>query len=162
MEKIMLDINNINNIYSEFSSSNNKILKKKFAEHLEEACSELDSNEQINIIIKCEQKLEKNSQETATKTIKKYYSQKLKESENIINKNRVIALSMLIISILLIIGLHFLNEHNVHYTISTILEIITWVFAWEFTDILFFKNIKERNDKKLYKQILSCEITFKN
>ena len=162
MENIVLEFNNIDNIYSEFSSTNNKILKKKFAQHLEEAIDEQDTNEDINLIIKCEEKLTKQQKETATNTIKKYYSRKLKQSENIIKKNRIIALSMLIVAVLLIICLHFLNEINTHYIITTILEVVVWVFAWESTDIIFFKNTKDKQDKKLYKQILSSQITFKS
>lgn len=161
MENIVLEFNNIDNIYSEFSSTNNKILKKKFAQHLEEAIDEQDTNEDINLIIKCEEKLTKQQKDTATTTIKKYYSRKLKQSENIIKKNKIIALSMLIVAILLIICLHFLNEINTHYIITTILEVVVWVFAWESTDIIFFKNTKDKQDKKLYKQILSSTIIYK-
>ena len=161
MENIVLEFKQIENIYSEFSSTNNKILKKKFAQHLEEAIDEQDTNEDITLTIKCDENITKQQKETATNTIKKYYGRKFKQSENIIKKNRIIALSMFIIAVLLVICLHFLNEINTHYIITTILEVVVWVFAWESTDIIFFKNTKDKQDKKLYKQILSSKITFK-
>lgn len=160
MEEIFVEINNINDIYSEFSSETTKVLKKSFAQHLEETCEEIDRD--TTITIRVSKKFNEQEKETAVKTIKKYYNNHAKQNSQEIKRNTLLSFVLLVISIGLIVALHFLNEMGVSYIISLLLEIVAWVFAWEFTDVLFFKCTGLRHEKIKNLTLLNCKIDFIN
>lgn len=142
MEEVKFELDSIKNIYSDFSSENNKTLKREFVDHLENACDEVPAFEDFRVLISCQNEVSKNEEQLAINTIKKHYKKKFINSKKSIMRNTFISLSMLVISIVLIFVLHFLNVYKVNYIITTLLDIIAWVFAWEFTDISFLKMQK--------------------
>lgn len=157
-----IQFNNIKDAYSKFSTDNNKVLDDSAGAYISESFKDLHSKSQktleIHLIENCEEK----EKEECKTVIKKYFLNDYNEYKDENLKLTVISFSLLLIGLIFIGILIFLNRISAPYAISLILEIITWVFIWEFVDVFVFARFTNHIKMKKIKKILNSEIIFKN
>ena len=75
-------------------------------------------------------------------------------------KLTIISLSCLLIGIIFITLLNFLSKLSTPYVILLILEIVSWVFVWEFVDVFVFSRFLNRIKMNNIKKMKNCSIIF--
>ena len=96
------------------------------------------------------------------KAIKRYFLNDYNDFKEENLKLSVISFALLLIGIVLIGILIFLERISAPYAITLILEIIAWVFVWEFVDVFVFSRFTNRVKMNRIKKILDAEIVFKD
>lgn len=158
---IELKVKNKTELYSKFSTDNNKVVNEEVVSYIENLARKLPNKENLQIKIESEAKLIKAEQDDFKEAFRKYYKNKNAEINKNTNFFYLLSFVFLLVGMACIVGLNFLRNSNVSYVAQTILEVVSWVFIWEFVDILCFKIginfFKRRKNNKF----LKSEIVFR-
>ena len=147
-------IESANDLYSNFSINNNKILNPQIQQHISKNVEGFSKRNHLKIKFVSSKKLTAKEKDDAKTVIKNTYKKVVDDCSKTINLYCILSLIFLLIGIIAIVVLHVISSYAT-YVIKTILEIISWVFVWEFVDVLcfraIFKIIKNNHNKKIYK-----------
>ena len=148
----------IDDAYSKFSTDTNKVLDESAGDYIYESFKDLQNKSNKTLEIYLDESCSEEEKEECKNVIKRYFSNDYKE-ENL--KLTIVSLTLLIIGIVFVGLLVLLESLNVPYAITIIMEIIAWVFVWEFVDVFVFSRFTNRIKMRRIKKILDAEIIFK-
>ena len=158
---IELRVENKSELYSKFSTDNNKVVNEEVISYIENSARKLPNKENLQINIESGTKLIKDEQDEFKEAFQKYYKNKNVENSKHTNFFYLLSIVFLLVGMACIVGLNFLKNSNVSYVAETILEVVSWVFIWEFVDILCFKIGIDFFKRRKNNKILKSEIVFR-
>lgn len=159
-ETISICFEKIEDCYSKFSIPHNKVFDKNAVEFIEDSLKDTKSKSNIKLEIHLKKDCEEKDKLECEKTIKKYYKNNYTEKSQENMKLTIISLSCLLIGIIFITLLNFLSKLSTPYVILLILEIVSWVFVWEFVDVFVFSRFLNRIKMNNIKKMKNCSIIF--
>lgn len=157
MNKIEMNIKNLSDLHSPYS--NNDINNDVFS-FIDEKINYMPLNEELEIDINCKNPATDVEKTVAIYKIKSYYEKEIQITYKDIKRYRALAITLLLCGLILLAGLHFLNKLNPPFFLFTFLDIVAWVFIWEFVETLLFRSFKERSYKKKCQKIIDSNINI--
>lgn len=157
MKKIELEIDKISDLHSPYS--NNDIHNDVFA-FIDEKINYIPLKEELEIDINCKKPATDTEKTIAIHKIKSYYEKEINITYKDIKRYRRLAITLLLCGLVLLAGLHFLNKLNPPFFLFTFLDIVAWVFIWEFVETIIFRSLKERSYKKKCQKIIDSNINI--
>ena len=149
-----INIKSPSDLYSNFSINNNKILNPEIQQHISSTVEGFSKRNDLKIKINSSKDFTENEKQDARNVLKNAFKKVVDDNNKTINSYCIFALVFLLIGIVSIVVLHVISSFA-PYVLKTILEIVSWVFVWEFVDVLcfrtFFRIIKNKHNKKIYK-----------
>ena len=149
-----IKIDSINDLYSNFSINNNKILNPEIQQYISSNVEGFSKRNSLKIKFSSSKKPTIKEKDEAKTVLKNTYKKVVDDCNKTINLYYILSLIFLLIGTVSIVVLHVISSYA-PYVIKTILEIISWVFVWEFVDVLcfraIFRIIKNNQNKKIYK-----------
>ena len=104
---------------------------------------------------------ETTSHQQIKKAFRMHYASKLATAESQLRKDLFISLIFLVTGILFL-GLYLVSIfHDWHLAVSSILDIVAWVFLWEFVDKFAIQNSFTRLQKKRYLRLVKAEVSIR-
>lgn len=141
----------------------NKYNKNKLSQYLSEyiyrECFGTPLKRHISLNIKSKNKLSINEQNDIVNIIRSNYGHLISENLIYLKHDKIRALFLFIIGILLIIISKIIRSTN-ELILSEVLLVIGWVSTWEATYNFIFDDSKRRIKIKRYKKLTKCRINF--
>lgn len=140
-----IHIKDINQLYSEFSDKDYRIINKNFIEHVEENFLQLNvRKDDFSIKFKVDKAPTVDEVAEAKRTFMNYYDKEISENNISLKRMYIRSSILLLVGLIFILTLSFLQSHNVSYILTALMEVSAWVFTWEFIDNFVFKISAER------------------
>lgn len=150
-----IKVENSNQIFSKFNYDNEDTLNPEFCEHLLTNAKLMPPMADIKIKIHSNENIDPKKVSTA---IKSHFTRDYAETKNSLAKNNISSLISLLLGILsLAILIIFYNSFDNFY-VTTIIEIIAWVFVWEAADRFFYDRSRIKQKLFILQKIYSAEV----
>lgn len=160
-ETASIKFGKIDDAYSKFSTDTNKVLDESAGDYIYESFKDLQNKSNKTLEIYLDESCSEEEKEECKNVIKRYFSNDYNDYKEENLKLTIVSLTLLIIGIVFVGLLVLLESLNVPYAISIIMEIIAWVFVWEFVDVFVFSRFTNRIKMRRIKKVLDAEIIFK-
>ncbi len=161
-ETASIKFERIDDAYSKFSTDTNKVLDDSAGAYISESFKDMKQRSNKTLEIYLDEACNDEEKLECKKAIKRYFLNDYNDFKEENLKLSVISFALLLIGIVLIGILIFLERISAPYAITLILEIIAWVFVWEFVDVFVFSRFTNRMKMNRIKKILDAEIVFKD
>lgn len=146
--------------YSPYSVKGDDTLHPELDNYILEAERNIKLNKKLKINIYTD-KDETTSHQQIKKAFRMHYASKLATAESQLRKDLFISLIFLVTGILFL-GLYLVSIfHDWHLAVSSILDIVAWVFLWEFVDKFAIQNSFTRLQKKRYLRLVKAEVSIR-
>ena len=162
IEKASIKFEKIQDAYSKFSTNTNKVLDENAGNYISESFKDLKQNSKKTLEIYLDEACNEEEKLECKTSIKRYFLNDYNDHKEENLKLSVVSFILLFIGIVFIGILIFLENLSAPYAITIILEIIAWVFVWEFVDVFVFTRFTNRMKMNRIKKILDAEIVFKD
>ncbi len=160
-ETATIKFQSIDDVYSKYSTDKHKVLDNNASTFISESFKDMQTKSKKVLEIYLEKPCTDKEKSECKSVIRKYYKNDYNDYKEENVKLAIVSFILLFIGVAFIISLAFLNSISTPYTITIILEIIAWVFIWEFVDVFVFARFTNHIKMNKIKQIIDCEIVFK-
>ena len=157
---IRMAINDSEDLYSTYSTENNIVLNNEAVAFLESELKGVESKDNIKIVIETPTKISDERKNKCVKSIKNHFKGIISEAKDLIKRYLIIALIMFVATCLLATLQILGNKFGFPDILMIFLEILTWVFGWEFIDILVFSVPIKKHKTKKYAKIINAKFEF--
>lgn len=159
---IIVDINvsSSDSLFSPLSLENEPIISQETAEFLSHSTKHIENSKDIKLAISSNDG--NLDQPKLKRAIRNYYIQELTESNHNLKRNSILSIVMTIIGILVFAANILLSHFGVFEIITTVLDVVAWVFVWEAVDIFFFRRAELKHQKLKSAQLLTAEVETHN
>ncbi len=149
-----ISITDADSLLSVYNSDKREALSAETAHFIDNVVKTISPKKDIHLYISCE-KYTKEKEQTYKNAIINYYVNEFAEKDYKMKQNWIWSITLIIMSIIGFIGLHFIQAEGIWSVINVILDIAFWVLAWEAVDIMVFQQKLLR-----YDQIKDLKIIF--
>lgn len=157
---IRMAINDSEDLQPTFSTKNNIVLNNEAVAFLESELKGVESKDNIKIVIEIPTKVSDERKNKCVKSIKNHFKGFVNESKELIKRYLFIALIMFVATSVLALTQVLGQSWNFPQILMIFLEILTWVFGWEFIDILVFSVPIKKHKTKKYAKIINAKFEF--
>lgn len=157
--KIDIMIDSAEDLYSKYSIDTNPTLNPEVESFINSNIKDSKVKEKFKFNIHTPNELSEAEQLNYARVIKKHYNALVQESMQMIMRYLLISV------ILLAVGLFFgtmliISKASVNPIVVILFEVLTWVFVWEFIDIIaFIIPVKQFKTKRL-KKVANAKFNF--
>ena len=156
---VRINITDAEELLSVYNDHGKQIISHSTAQFINNVTKPIPNKQDIHLKISCDS-YTKDKEDVYKSAITNYYVNEFAHWMINLRTTMVIALILLAISVVGFTALHLLGE-CLHPVVYTILDIASWVFAWEAVDQMFIQRhfLKVRQHRDL--QIIYAKISFK-
>ena len=152
---IDVKVENSNQVFSKYNYNKDDTLNYEFCDHLLNNAKLMPSTSDMKIRIHSSENLDASKVKNA---LKSHFSRDYAETKLDLLKTKITALTSLILGILsLAILIIFYNVFDNFY-ITTIIEIIAWVFVWEAADKFFYDRTQIKRKCLILQKIYTAQV----
>lgn len=154
---VNIKVEHQNQILSSFNYDNKDTLNSDFCDYLWKNAKMMPPYDDLQINIYSNEEINEQEVIKATKT---HYSREYIEAKQSLSKTNFVALTSLLLGIFsLALLLIFYSVFNNFY-VTTLIEIMAWVFVWEAVDKFFYGRTNIKRNCVLIQKIYSAEINI--
>ena len=157
---IKMAINESDDLYSTYSTEDNIVLNSEAVSFLEAELKSVKKEDSIKLVIETPNEVSDERKSKCIKSIKSHFKGIVNESKELIKRYLLIALIMFVATSVLAVTQVFGQSWNFPQILMIFLEILTWVFGWEFIDILLFMIPVKQYKTKKYNKIVKAKFDF--
>lgn len=157
---VKINITDADSLLSVYNDDGMEIISEETAEFIDNLTKPIPPRTDIQLQISCD-KYTKDKETVYKNAITNYYVNEFAaQDEKLRDRVRVSAI-LSIVSLCCFAVLFFMYHFNLPDIVCVVVEVISWVFAWETVDQFFLQRyfIKKKQYKKL--QIIYAKVTFK-
>lgn len=149
---------NLNSREDYQNNYNEKILSYNLSNYILEELKGINPKEKIEFVITSKFKLNEKEKDEIVDMIRKNFGADIGEIINLVEKQRVINYSILVLGVLFIVVHPFLKNA----LLSEFNLILGWVFLGEAICNIFYKEVENRHKINRRKQIINAKILFED
>ena len=157
-ERILIQLDNLDDAYSIYSVDNNMELKTEFVTHIVNQANDLNYTSNIEIDIKLSEKCDDAQKQHLKNDIIRYFKREVDEVKQRQKKFALMACVMLLIGVAIGLVYHFFDGKV--FVFELVFEIGAWVFIWETVHIMGFQIPEMRFKNRISKRLAMAKITF--
>jgi hypothetical protein len=156
---IEMSVNNDDNFLSNFCCGDSPVISGEVSEFLENSYPVTQRNLPIKLRIKSNC-IDLDEKVVYEKAIRKHYTDRYLENERHLKRNFFFAILLGLVG-LVVMALAIILE-SAHQSVLWVnfIDVIAWVFIWEFVDIIFFENYVLRLNRIRYLSFIDMQIEF--
>ena len=151
--KIKIRIEDSEDLYSKYSTEDNIVLNSEAVSFIEAELKNVDSKSEVKVVVETPNEISEERKNICKVSIRKHFKNHVMEANQLIKKYLVLAGIIFVVSLIFgwlsVMG----QKWNFPQICMIFIEVLTWVFGWEFIDILVFmipiKRFKTRKIRKI-------------
>ena len=152
-------VKNADSFLSEYNIGGKEIISHETAKFIDNVTEPVKAKQKLHLKISCENYSDK-KEDVYKQAIDNYYINKFAGLDSEFKHALLLSFIMLIAGVVSFIFLHFFAKWEMPYIVNMLLEIIGWVFVWEFVELVFFRAQKILRARNKTFKILTAKITF--
>lgn len=156
---INMSVKDDENFLSPYSDVGTPVISADVAEFLEESTRSLLPKEQLTLRIYSDC-IDGDEKVIYKKAVKQYYSERFIANERELNRNKIIALILGALGVIILATALFLEPRIDNAIWAEVMDIAAWVFLWESVDISFLESKKLNYNKKRYLSFTNMNIEY--
>ncbi len=157
---IKMAINESEDLYSTYSTEDNIVLNSEAVSFLEAELKSVKKEDSIKLVIETPNEVSDERKSKCIKSIKNHFKGIILEAKDLIKRYLFIALIMFVATSVLAVTQVLGQSWNFPQILMIFLEILTWVFGWEFIDILLFVIPVKQYKTRKYNKIVKAKFDF--
>lgn len=156
---VHLNVSDSDVILSDYNAEGKEIISSDMAIFIDNVTKPIKPRQKIYLKINCKNHSEQNENKFRN-AIRNYYINEFAEIDRKLKSNLIMSLIMLCAGLLGFTAHWLLGMINTPFIVSTFIEVASWVFIWEFVDLLCLQRyfIKYKLIKKI--NIIYAKISF--
>lgn len=142
-------------IFSSYNYDNKTSISSELSTYLWDNAKLAPFYKSIKLQIYCKEHIEKDEVE---KAIKSHYRREYTEVKDELSKKRGLSFICLLLGIFSLATLVILNSLSVNYILTSIIDIIAWVFVWEAVDIFCLESMGLKQKCRILMRLYTAKI----
>ncbi|MGN0961680.1 MAG: hypothetical protein ACI4PF_05760 [Christensenellales bacterium] len=157
---VKINITDAECLLSPYNDDGMEIISEETANFINNLTKPIPSWKDIQLQISCEDYTQ-DKEQVYRNAITNYYVNEFADRDQMLKARLKISTILFLVSIISFALLYFMYQWNVPDILCSLVEVISWVFAWETVDLFVLQRylIKAEQHKEL--QIIFATITFK-
>jgi len=147
------------NFLSPYSGDRQGVISAEVADFLDNAAESLDLKKPILIKVSGDT-IDNEEQKLYRAAVKKYYGNRIAETDARLKKNLILSVIMAIIGAAILSVCVLLHINDGVAVISELIDIAAWVFVWEAVDLFFLARPALRREQLHNCRLYDAEITY--
>lgn len=156
---LRLTVRDDDNFLSPYSHGGQSVISSEVADFLDNSAQSLDLKRGIHIIIRGNT-IDEEERGQYPAAIKKYYGNRIIETDGRLRKNLFSAVVMAVIAAVVLFVCIELHLSDAHAVAAELVDIAAWVFAWEAVDLTFLARPLLRREQLLSCRLYEAEVTY--
>jgi len=157
---VTINITDADTLLSTYNDDGKEIISEETATFINNVTKPIPPRQDIHLMIACDS-YTSSKEEVYKNAIINYYQHEFAHRENKLRNNSIISMMLLFLGIVFFTALYFVGRWNDEHVFYLLLEVVSWVFAWEAVDQLVLQRNMIRFMQKKELQIIFAKITFK-
>ena len=159
---IVVSVNDVEQCFSQFSDHKNgtPFLCDELSNYLEKNASEDHAVDKLKLLVQSENKATQKEKDLFVESVKKQFKRESDRENKVLKRQDLLSFSLLGIGIVFLIIMQVITHYKTPLILEMFLEIIAWVFVWEFVDVLGFKRFEVKHKLKTYNLLKNADIIF--
>lgn len=156
---IDIAVNSVDDFYSPYSPSGYRLLNPEMVNYIEEFTTGVPKKQGFTFRISAKSIDEQDKKRLET-SIRRTYAERIAKINEELKRNLMNSIIFLAIGLIFLAGVIIANANQWSFTLSEVLDIISWVFVWESVDTFFMERYKKKVEKIKCVKLAVAEITF--
>ncbi|MBP3630599.1 MAG: hypothetical protein J6J23_03825 [Clostridia bacterium] len=145
-------------IFSSYNFDNKTSINSELSNYIWDNAKLAPLYKSYKLQIYCKENIDEKDVKLA---LQSHYRREYIELKDEFNKTRFFSFACLLLGVLSILSLIVLINLSAHYIITTIMEIVAWVFVWESVDSFFLKSSNQKRTLIRLMRLYSAKIIIK-
>ena len=152
---ISIKIEDREELFSKYSYNSDDVINSDCTDYIWHKSKLVGRMQDIQIHFHCAQKTDKNEVQSA---LKSYYRAEYLETSNELKKHTIFSFVCLLLGVGTLLAFSILNKIFANFYLSTVVDILAWVFLWEAFDVFFFQRASLARRMKRIQKLYSAKI----
>lgn len=157
---VRINIKDADSLLSVYNDNSREIISSETALFIDNVIKTVNPKDDIHLKISCEE-YTSDKEQIYKNAITQYYLNEFADKERKLRQNTIMSITTLILAIISFVLLQLFTLWNVPNVIYQLMEVVSWVFAWETIDLLCFQRRLIKYEQIKDVKIIFAKISFK-